>query len=68
MTQGLTYTDDSGEEFIEFHVDSIVNDVFSDLRYLVDELEKVNNGMGCNQSYCRPDKERKVLIAIGQDE
>ena len=48
MTRGLTYTSDSGEEFIEFHVDSIADDVFSDLHYLVDELEKVNDGMGCN--------------------
>ena len=68
MTRGLTYTNDSGDKFIEFHVDSIADDVFSDLHYLVDELEKVNDGMGYNQSHFRPDKERKVLIAIGQDE
>eukprot|EP00957_Ditylum_brightwellii_P204029 15337284-Ditylum_brightwellii.AAC.1 len=68
MIQGLTYTNNSGEESIKFYVDSIVDGVFSDLYSFVDELEKEHNGMGYNQSYFRQDKRRKVLIGLGQNE
>jgi hypothetical protein len=59
---------DDQQEMIELHVDTIADDKFSDLHHLIERAEARNNGMGANQSYFRKDKEKKILLAIGQDE
>jgi hypothetical protein len=61
------YTD-SDKEMIEFHIDSISDDIFSDLHPVIKQAEEANMGLGAQQSWFRHDKKRKILISIGQDE
>ena len=68
LARGLTYQDENGEEMIELHMDTIVDKAFSDIHFLLQNAVDDDGIYGFNQSVFRPDKTKKVLISIGQDE
>ena len=68
LARGLTYQDENGEEMIELHMDTIVDKAFSDIHFLLQNAVDDDGVYGFNQSVFRPDKTKKVLISIGQDE
>jgi hypothetical protein len=59
---------DDKEEMIEFHIDSIIDEMFKELQVYVEKLYEEHNGLGANPSVFRKDKSRKILICLGQDE
>jgi len=59
---------DDKEEMIEFHVDTIIDEMFKELQVYVQKLYEEHNGLGANPSVFRKDKSRKILICLGQDE
>ena len=69
MSVGKAYgLDGDTDGMVEFHVDSIADPQYEELHQLVHEAEVARNGLGCNQSVFREDKDRKILIGFGQDE
>ena len=69
MSVGKAYRlDGDTDGMVEFHVDSIADSQYEELHQLVHEAEVARNGLGCNQSVFREDKDRKILIGFGQDE
>eukprot|EP00957_Ditylum_brightwellii_P208159 15356119-Ditylum_brightwellii.AAC.2 len=53
---GKTYTSEIGIDMIEFHVDAISENVFSELQPFVCKAEQAENGLGTNPSVFRADK------------
>jgi hypothetical protein len=68
LERGLTYMNEGKEEMIEFHLDTICDEMFKQLRVYVEKLYEKHNGLGANPSVFRKDKSRKILICLGQDE
>ena len=56
------------DEMIEFHVDTICDEMFKELKVYVEKLYQKHNGLGANPSVFQKDKSRKILICLGQDE
>ena len=67
LSMGKTYTD-GDKTYVEFHVDSIRDESWTDFHTYVDKAEEKNGGLVANQSYFRKDKGKPVLISFGQDE
>eukprot|EP00957_Ditylum_brightwellii_P074231 5640525-Ditylum_brightwellii.AAC.1 len=68
LQRGSTYSNDSNIEMVEFHVDALADEMLNNLNCFVEDAYKRQSGHGVNPSIFRRDKDRKILLSLGQDE